>query len=180
MKDANIAELLPQDVGELRRKPDEDGQARWETEDGAVKVAVTLEFSSGHTSFVTKHGVRTFDRRGVEDSFYLTDWDGKSFSKERIAEILAEEVTLARAAIERIDSSRAVPGLPGGFVITQERFDKVRSDLKAGKRVDFAPAGFGTGYALSLKKNRYSRPAAAELNAFFDVGQIFIEEFDHD
>lgn len=155
------------------------------TEDGLISLEIDLTgdrsqpSGSGHTSFVTKHGVRTYDRIGVDDSFYVTDWKTKGVV-ENLAEILTEQVKRARESIERINNSVIVPGLTFSPTLTAAQVEEHREKLRKKLSVSFAPGGFGTGHVILTKKTRWSRPAKKELVDFFNVGPLYVEDFDHD
>lgn len=154
-----------------------------ENQDGSVWLEVK-PFSDkcidGSTCFRTKNGVRTFDRRGVDSSFYLTDWDGKVYSNEKIKETLEEQLSRALKAIAKQSQSAVVPGLPGDFTLTPDELVNKRKELEKLGYTKFTPAGFGTGYIVQKKKTRWSSPAKKELIEFFGMGSLYIETWDHD
>lgn len=155
-------------------------------EDDTVRVAVNVSIAedyktqepeikeaSGHTWFKKpgKQGWFGFDRRGVEDSFYLKNSnDFQSEMKEQLEKI---EKAIARDAT-MID----VPGIP--FRITPETLELNKKLLAQGRPVYFKPGGFGTGYTVTTTPTRYSKPLPAEAAALFEVPRLFFETFDHD
>jgi hypothetical protein len=130
----------------------------------------------GHTSFTTSQGTRTFDRTGVEDSFYVSVKDDVAAIRKTIERQL-EKIAESRA---RISNSVPVPGI--GFLVTPEAKASVTALLKAGKSHSFTPSGFGTGYRLSAgkRKSSWDRRASSEMEAFFDVSPIWLQTLDCD
>ncbi len=135
--------------------------------------------ASGHVTFTTSQGSFSFDRIGVEDSFYVTGLD----TPESVSKKLVEQVKRIEETKNRHARSETVPTL--GFVVTPERKSKMIADLKAGKPISFMPSGFGTGYRLwpgsaGKKVPRWSKPAPVSLCKFFDARLLFIEEVECD
>ena len=124
----------------------------------------------GHTLFKTPKGWRTYSRRGVDDSFYADEDD--------INKVLKEQVDRAKQGIEKSKSDLIVPVYR--FILRPEEYEKHKKDLAAGKSIRLAPAGFGTGYTLSTRPSRWSKPASTEVAQFFGVPKLFAEAFDHD
>lgn len=140
--------------------------------------------ADGHVTFTSSQGVRTFDRRGVDDSFYIdnprknyrTD-DGSEAVNETIRDFIERKVPESRA---RIDGSETVPGLAGRLVTADQK-----ARLANEGQLQLVPAGFGTGYHLSTFKPSGvsamgAREASAEQKAFFNTQQLWITEFDCD
>lgn len=132
--------------------------------------------ASGHTSFTSAQGQRTFDRHGVEDSFYVNPGDTAETMRARFAEQLAR-VEASRARLAR---SEQVPGLPGSWTMTPERRAEVTAALLAGRGWDLRPAGFGTGYRLSTRRSPLARLASEEAARWFGVQRLFVESMDCD
>jgi hypothetical protein len=131
--------------------------------------------ASGHTSFTSTQGIRTFDRTGVEDSFYLNPQDGLVGLKSKI------EAQIKRVAESRecIKSQVPIPGL--GFLVTEQRKAEVTTLLRAGKSTTFTPSGFGVGYRLHHRqRSRWDNRAKPETERFFDVSPIYLEQMDCD
>jgi hypothetical protein len=153
-------------------------------------VKISIEFykadpedfslGSGHVTFSTSHGERTFDRRGVEDSFYV-DNPGYKYStsardpieetNKTIRDMIDRRIPEARL---RADNSERVPGL--SFTVTPER----RDSLKKTGRLSLTPGGFGRGYTFTTKKNSWAQPATEEQKKFFGVPALWVETTDHD
>jgi hypothetical protein len=103
----------------------------------------------GHTTFTTAKGTRTFDRTGVEDSFYVHLYDGVAGVQAKIEGQL-KRVGESR---ERIKGMIDIPGI--NWLTTPEGKEEITKKLKAGKCHEFRPSGFGTGNVLYHR----SRPA---------------------
>ncbi len=138
--------------------------------------------ASGHVSFSTSQGTRTFDRYGVEDSFYIDNplkWgttdDVVEKANEQILAFIETKIPEARA---RVDRSERIPGIP--FDVTPETKARVTEQLKAGTPYRFMPSGFGTGYVLSTKRTRYSKRAERATEKFLSVTPVYVETFDAD
>ena len=137
--------------------------SRWSHEDG-----------HGSVNFDTAQGRRTFDRRGVDDSF---QWR-KTHSLDKIINGQLAKVETSRA---RLAASVPVPGLPGGWVVTDERKTEVTAKLKAGREATFTPAGFGIGYRLTTRPvHRFSKRGSDALAAFFGVEAVWYDTLDCD
>lgn len=139
--------------------------------------------ADGHTSFTTCKGERTFDRTGVEDSFYVKPTD----TAAQVAATIAEQVQRVAESRERLARSETVPGLPGGWSLTPERKAEIAATLAAGRSHSFTPAGFGTGYNVYALIGAGRRPRfdavrlPAETAAFFGVpGPLYYTTLDCD
>lgn len=142
----------------------------------------SYSLASGHVTFETSAGRRTFDRYGVEDSFYIDnpakmggEGDVIQQANEAIRRFVEERVPEARAQLDR---SERVPGIP--FEVTPERKAAVTEALRGSGRYKFMPSGFGTGYTLTTKATRYGAPAPRELEQFFGLAPLYVEKFDAD
>jgi hypothetical protein len=136
---------------------------------------------SGHTTFTTERGERTFDRTGVEDSFSVCPkYRALPADTPKVVGMkLLEQIDLVADARERVKNSVPVPGL--GYSVTPETRAKYTADLLAGREVSFTPSGFGTGYRLTVRQHsRYDKPAKPETREFFGVRTLFIQQLDCD
>jgi len=132
----------------------------------------------GHTCF----DGRCFTRHGIDSySCRLT-----SNPKEQrydhayadLAALLAGEYERCLAARKRSARAVPVPGLP--FHVQPEWFATAAGTLRSGRTVALTPAGFGTGYMLSIVWRRGSRDADPELRRRLGFERVYIESFDHD
>lgn len=145
-----------------------DPEKTWMLEDGACGVSGTTEFVGDQGSW------RTFDRRGVEDSFYTG-------SLRDPAEVVKEQ-------LERIEKSREVGkqmiSVPNfGWRVHRDALPKIKEKLRNGGSHFFTPSGFGTGYRVSVRRpsHRYGvEKLSAETAAFFDVPVLWAESVDCD
>lgn len=144
----------------------------------------SFALASGHVTFDTPLGKRTFDRYGVEDSFYVDNpgkWgDGRdpiAQANEEIRRVIEERIP---EALERLARSEQLPDIP--FSVTPEQKRAVTDRLKLGRGYDFVPAGMGTGYTLTTwqpARDPYAK-RSPELAKFFDVPDVWVSTFDAD
>jgi hypothetical protein len=129
--------------------------------------------ASGHTSFTTSKGTRTFDRTGVEDSFYLRPAD----TALDFLAVVTRQLEKVEESRKRIDASESIPGIP--FMVTPESKAQITAALLSGKSHSFYPSGFGTGYVICARPMRHGR-SKPEAAAFFGVDMLFVEALDAD
>lgn len=132
---------------------------------------------SGHTTFYTSKGRMTFDRRGVDDSFYVTNRD----DVESVNATIAAQIARVAESRARLATCLTMPKY--GYNVTPEILERDRDLLKRGLVARYAPAGFGTGHFFARSRNRVSRYAVRAdktVEDFFAVGPLFVETFDHD
>jgi len=133
---------------------------------------------SGHTNFKSSKGWRSFDRLGVEDSFY-SPYEAKTLKDMTDpSQVIAEQCDRVVKFLE-VDARRLdIPGIP--YRVTPESRAEYTKQLKQGRSITFTPSGFGTGLRVSTKRSRYSKPMPVETAQFFDCPALFVETFDHD
>lgn len=134
--------------------------------------------ADGHVTFTSSKGVRTFDRHGVDDSFYIDNPrknyradDGSEAVNETIRDFIERKVPESRA---RIDGSTQVPGT--SFLASEER----KNELREKGHAMFHPAGFGTGYAFSTTRAPYAQEASQAQKDYFGVSELWYTTFDAD
>ena len=137
---------------------------------------------TGHVSFSTSQGTRTFDRRGVEDSFYIGNPQNYGINDELLDPVEAANKTIKRFIEEKIPASRAKidqsETLPGTSLLID---DEKRARLAADGKLTLTPSGFGTGYVFSKTKTRWGREATnAQKKALGVAGSLYVETFDAD
>ncbi len=133
---------------------------------------------SGHTDFKIGDSTLTFDRLGVEDSFYhlpFGDWDKVKYD---LNAILKEQLSRVAKQRERAETAMAVPDIP--FTLAPEELKKYKSRLAKGNQITFMPSGFGTGYQISKVPRRDAKRASSKMEAFFGIDPLFISSFDAD
>lgn len=131
----------------------------------------------GHTSFTTDKGTRTFDRTGVEDSFYINYNDDIAAVQAK----LEGQIKKVAESRERIKGMINIPGIP--FLTSPEGKSQITTLLRAGKSHSFTPSGFGTGYQIYSRKapfDRYDGRAKPETEAFFEVSPLWVRQLDCD
>jgi hypothetical protein len=123
----------------------------------------------------------SFDRTGVEDSFYWTGWgkDAKPHTPAEMIETFKDHIERIKKQREYAKTAISVPQI--GFTISPDRKEKDIAQLKAGKYVQFIPSGFGTGYTITRKPMySYSKRAAKPLEDFYGVSPLYISTMDCD
>lgn len=131
----------------------------------------------GTTSFNTARGWLTYDRRGVESSFYwMPLWE--KAEKPDIKIIIAEQ--LERIAKSRDFSKTALKVPEVGASISPAMLETLKATFKNAGYHSFYPSGFGTGYTVSTKPLRYGKKASSALMDFFGVAPLYIATFDAD
>lgn len=142
----------------------------------------------GHTSFLIGDSWSTFDRYGVEDSFYLkpvgivvrSKWDNQDLNVA-VAEQMAR-ITERREKLAAAGGFISIPDL--GFRVVRARLDEMTAALKAGKGTSLSPSGFGRGYFLKANIGRgylgQWKRASEELKKFFSVDSLYYMETEHD
>lgn len=134
----------------------------------------------GTTSFDTAQGRRTFDRRGVESSFYwMKQYDGDSSEYAPPAAIIERQLERIKESRAKFATAIAIPQI--GFTIQPAELENLKKTLESGGSRTFTPAGFGTGYRLSTKWSRSASQATSELQVFLGIRKpVFVERIDCD
>lgn len=143
------------------------------------KDTYVYHIASGHTDFKSAHGWLTFDRHGIEDSFYVQEDDTVESATQRVM----EQVQKCRDSMARHANTVRLPGIRFTCLKTQEQIAEITKKLRAGQRVDLAPSGMGQGVTLTTHRPRvkYGVTAAVpELKKLLGVDTLFLESFDHD
>jgi hypothetical protein len=134
---------------------------------------------SGHTEYKVGDSWRTFDRRGVEDSFYhVALWKGDNAAKDLNA-IVAEQVKRIAERREYFKSAIPVPGLP--FTVAPDGVEELKKRLQVMRSIHFTPSGFGIGYCVSKLKGGWGvKRATPELEKFLGHTPLWITTMDCD
>lgn len=144
-----------------------------------TKPAGDYSMASGHVSFqdpTNGNAWFCFDRRGIEDSFYIDKRD-----MDKLDVIIKEQLQRieGRLAMSKATGPRIpVPGTE--FAITQARKDEITASLRMHKLVALTPSGFGTGLTLTVRPQGPWSRRQPELEKFFGVSSIYGTTFDHD
>lgn len=150
--------------GKRRRRPVTKDPHRW------------CSIANGHTYWHSERGGfwASFDRYGVEDSFYVMH----DTTLDELRAILMEQV--ARVAKAREVSARSidVPGLP--YSVTPEGKQQIAEKLQKGSSHTWHPRGFGTARRISTRRERESTPLPEETAAFFGVEQLWMHSYEMD
>lgn len=155
-------------------------------------IQIKLEFDlrgGGHTSF-TPDGKRwlTFDRRGIEDSFYWLPFSIAKNVKAAEPDLNAIVDEQRKKCVAAIADNHNVLDIPGTcFRAHKNRVEEWKKLIKAGKVALMTPAGMGTALHVRSKaappRSRGYNPwrrAPAELEAFMGLGPLWVESVDWD
>jgi hypothetical protein len=118
----------------------------------------------------------SFDRLGVEDSFYFESLD-------KLYKQFNQQVDRVREAQQRLAKSKRMNLGPVTLFMTQESIDAMVAKLKKGETYCYFPSGFGTGYNFNIRfrKQRFQENIKASYELESLVGQrVFISSFDAD
>jgi len=137
----------------------------------------------GTTNFVSDGKGFTFDRVGIDNSFYLgeNEWDKKF---EEANEVLTGEIEKAEKAIIRKMDAVDVPGMPGINISLKQKEEAIER-LKKGEVQTFTPSGMGVGYRICKYKTKmysgsWARKATKVMCSFFEVPSLWVETLDCD
>lgn len=125
----------------------------------------------------------SFTRVGVDcSSCELVDDPAKGYGAHAYGDVealLVGEWERCETSVARSKTAEPVAGTP--FARQPEWFATAAADLKAGKAVSITPAGFGTGYRFSRRRNsRFDHRADAKLEARLGVAPLFYSTLDCD
>lgn len=122
----------------------------------------------------------TFDRRGVEASFYhepFGDWDKEVYDLNKIVK---EQLKRIKEQRKYYQDALQVPGIP--FTVSPKELEVMKVKLRRGDFVNFMPGGFGTGYVIStsVRNLHGTKRATKEMETFFGVSSLFISPIECD
>ena len=145
-----------------------------------VEIKFDSAFSSGHTRFKSANGRwHTFDRIGVEDSFYFASLYKGDDNAYDVNAIVAEQLARIEKALAAAATAISIPGIP--FTVQPARLAAMKEQLAAGKCITFTPSGFGTGYVISKQAPKWdARRAIRETESFFGVAPLYVRTMDCD
>jgi hypothetical protein len=145
-------------------------------------IDIKIHFYSsgrGKTAFKVDKGWLTFDRHGVEASFYhMSLFNGDK--PDPINDIFAAQLKRIAERQEYYKTAIQIPTLP--HTTSPEGLPKLKEQLKKSGQLMFNPAGFGTGYHLSTKRTKQwgERRADPELEKFLDQTPIWLTTVEMD
>lgn len=135
---------------------------------------------SGTTNFLYDGTEYTFDRLGIEQSFYFGgEWDSfKSLSEAAQAQVL--RVLNRKKQLQEQGGLVTVPGTR--IQITRSKQQELTKQLSSKGRISVYPSGFGTGYTFSKKRtSNWCKPASMELAIFFgSTTKLWMDTIDCD
>jgi hypothetical protein len=125
---------------------------------------------SGHVNYTHNGSTFSYDRLGVEDSFY----NGHRYDKSPNEQI-TEQLARIEESRGRIDNSVRVPS-PIDRLIDKDRLEKTRIEFKTKKNAAYSshPGGFGTMYTVMKQSSRFSNRAPKEIEEFFGYSPLYI------
>jgi hypothetical protein len=145
-------------------------------------AAIKLTFrpgGDGTTEFKNAEGHwLSFDRCGVESSFYWKAWDYKGADPVDIEAVVAEQIARVAKSREYYKTAIKVPDV--GFTTSPDGMVKLQRQLITSGYVHFHPSGFGTGYTVTRAPRYGARRAKPELEKFFNLSPLYVETFDAD
>jgi len=168
--------------GDFREETDHPMQYILKKED-YVEIRFDIN-GSGHTSFRANGHWYSFDRTGVEDSFYhLPLYKGQTVWG--LNEIVTEQLARVEKRIAYYKTAVNVPGLPGTWTVAPDKVQELKDQLKKAGHITFTPAGFGTGYCVTRRRPagplKYGRSRAKpELEEFLQFSPLYVETMDCD
>jgi hypothetical protein len=134
----------------------------------------------GTTKFKAGGTWRSFDRRGVESSFYWAPlYDGDE--RPSADDLIAGELRRVADKVAYYETAVKVPDV--GYTVSPDGVARLKKELKERGYLSFSPSGFGTGYRVLKKRPAHSygvRRAKPELENFLEVSPLWIESFDAD
>lgn len=139
-----------------------------------ISVRGTTEFTKGGKWF-------SFDRRGIDDSFGFSPYSNYKTHAD-ISKCIKDQVKKVHDNREKDKTTIALPGELSTWKRTPKEIETIKNSLNGGKEVHFSPAGMGTGKVLTKKKlsGFEGKKASAEIDNFFNVGPLYIGNFDAD
>lgn len=176
------------DVGNLNLKG-EDVEVIFNASFYKNKLSIT-----GTTNFKEGESWYTFDRRGIDDSFYMEqkskkdiEWSKKNgWGYDPECDIknggqlmLEQQIKRAKDRIAEMTGMLTVPHY--GHRVTEERKEEIRKKI-LGRGHTFAPSGMGTAYHVSTKKtSRWDSVVPAKVAKFFGIKQkLYAQHMDWD
>ena len=145
-------------------------------------MTIVLRFWSNNTNpmcstlYKAKGKTFTFDRIGVDDSFYYE-------TIRQLPKQVEEQRERVKAAQERLANTESFSLGPVSLMLSPESLQTIVDKLKAGKTHTYHPSGFGTGYYFSTNpkiKNRWdTAKASAQLENLVGA-KVYVSQYDAD
>ena len=133
----------------------------------------------GSTNFTYEGSSYSFDRRGIEDSFYMGGKHCKYKTLEEAAEAQVLRVIERKKAIKEEGGYVCIPDTT--ISITNKRKNELIAQLKNTGVCSVYPRGFGTGYTFTTRRqNRWDNPCSPKHCAFFGVTKLYYSTIDCD
>lgn len=137
-----------------------------------------------------RHGGKTFtfDRLGVEDSWYPMEYGEEKADTQKIFSLFAQQMDIAReryaAHLEREKAGTVVNFGPVKRTLLPEEIEKYRKLIASRKSFSLTPSGFGTGYRFysGSGPGRYGQgmPASKEARELLAAPRLIYDTLDCD
>jgi hypothetical protein len=130
---------------------------------------------NGHTKYTHKGGHYSFDRCGVEDSFY----NGHDFNIDPNTQV-TEQLARIDEARTRIDNCVSIPVI--GRLINKDTLEQARKEFQTRKKASYSsyPSGFGMAYHFMKQQDRWSKRADEKIEKFFGYSPLYVRQDEMD
>ncbi len=128
------------------------------------------------TNYTAKEKHFTFDRYGVDDSFYYD-------SLKELPGQIEEQIERVKKSQERLANMAEFNLGPRTKMFTREDLDKMVETLQSGQVYSVRPAGFGRGYTFCTNpriRNRYDSAQASQELVLLVGKPVYVSTFDCD
>jgi len=128
------------------------------------------------TNYKAKGKEFTFDRYGVDDSFY---YEGLT----KLPKQIDEQRERVKAAQARLALTESFDMGPIRLMLSPETLQAIVTKLKSGKTHTYHPSGFGTGYYFSTNpkiKNRWDTAKASSQLEKLVGARVYVSSYDAD
>jgi hypothetical protein len=148
--------------------------------DALGESSAKVKSFSGTTDYTYNGHEYSFDRHGIESSFYIETKKSK-FAYKNLTDAVNGELLRVKNRLAELDKSGGIITVPGtGLMLTQKKRQEYTARFKDNLPVSIYPSGFGTGYHLTTTPHPYSRKAPREMCNFFDVPVLHYTTIDCD
>jgi hypothetical protein len=142
------------------------------------------ELMSGHTLYKEGTMWLSYDRTGVEDSFYIAHPEyakTRTWHKEPPGGELNHQVNRVLDQRKRVSEGGGWVSIPEiGFRVLASNVAEMKAEFKRTGHKSFTPSGFGTGYHLSLRPSSRYAKISPKLAEFFEVPAVWVSTMDCD
>jgi len=158
------------------------GKPMWKVfvlKNDALEIELRFDqHGAGHTNFIADGTSMTFDRLGIEDSFYWLPWGERDDGDYDLNHIVAAQLDRIAEFLAVSDTLIPVPGLP--YSVAPDKLERMKNTLAEGGSVTLSPAGMGTAHRLTTRRTRDAKYASKALRDFFVCDELFVSTIDWD